>query len=81
MDKRGIIFLDACKDYWREAWDEEHAKNNELLRSIILSGEAPNSLPHFSYLKDGISIFEISGFEHRSWYKEHTNILKELTGH
>ena len=79
MQQRGIIFLDACKDYWREGWREEHAKNNPLLRSMILNEETPNSLPHFSYLKDGNIVFEISGFVHRTWYKEHTNIISKLT--
>ena len=79
MQQRGIVFLDACKDYFGEDWRDEHAKNNPLLRSMILNEDTPKSLPHFSYLRDGNVVFKISGFVHRTWYKEHNDIITKLT--
>ena len=79
MQQRGIVFLDACKDYFGEDWRDEHAKDNPLLKSMILNEDTPNVLPHFSYLRDGNVVFEISGFVHRTWYKVHSDIITQLT--
>ena len=60
LEEKGMVFLDACKDFFGEKWREEHAKGNALLRSMIANGEVPYSFPHFTYLKDGKVVFEIS---------------------
>ena len=80
MEEKGVVFLDACKDFFGEKWREEHAKGNALLRSMIANGEVPYSFPHFTYLKDGEVVFEVSGFVHRRWYRDHTDIIERLLG-
>ena len=78
MQEKGVVFLDACKDFFGERWREEHAKGNTLLQSLIASGKVPYSFPHFTYLKHGKVVMETTGFARGTWYQEHSSIIERL---
>jgi len=80
LQEKGVVFLDACKDFFGERWREEHSKGNTLLKSLIANGQVPYRFPHFTYLKHGKVVMETSGFAFATWYKQHSSIIDRLLG-